>query len=151
MSRFCWLFARIGVGVVKFANSSRTVARNLASRPCMADASRCKCWPSTAGCFRNLSHSEKFFLRARVAGEWRVVVQVNQINRTANRIAAPCAHAIKNRWGQIGKGHLEFGCGIMRSFGRGAKDENFLFPGDLSSATAPWITIFVSALPPGLK
>ena len=91
----------------------------------MPDSKRCNCSRSVACCLRNLSHSDEFILRAQVAGERRVDVQVNQINRTANQIADPRAHAIKNGRRQAGNRQVQIGSGVTRPFGSGAEDLNF--------------------------
>jgi hypothetical protein len=74
---------------------------------------------------RNLSHSNEFILRAEVAGEWRVAVQINQIHRTADQITDARSHPIKNRRGQAGNRQVKIGSGVARSFSGGAEDVNF--------------------------
>ena len=97
----------------------------------MPDSKRCNCSRSAACCLRNLSHANEFILRAEVAGERRVDVEVDQIHRTADRVTDPRAHAIEHRRRQAGNGQVEIGGGITRPFGSGAKDVNFPRAGSL--------------------
>src|SRR5271166_4644629 len=80
----------------------------------MPDSKRCNCSRSVACCLRNLSHADEFILRAKVSGERRAAIQVNQIHRTANQITDPRAHAIENRRWQTGNSQVEIGSGITR-------------------------------------
>lgn len=74
---------------------------------------------------RNLSHPDEFILRAKVAGERRIDVQVNQIHRTADQITDPRSHAVEKRRGQARNRQVEIEGGVTRPFGSGAKNVNF--------------------------
>src|SRR5260370_32341878 len=100
------------------------VSRHLVRSSWIPESRRCSCSRSAACCLRNLSDSDEFILRAEVAGERCVAVQVYQIHRTANQITDTRAHTVKNRRRQAGNSQVEIGGGVICPFCSGAKDIN---------------------------